>query len=455
MGDSVHDDDDPRLMLNASKAPTPLKCWPKADSVWNDINMQNDGEEVNNGVADFMLAAATLPLVQPDVDDTEVSPRKLFEDPNLMLNASKAPSPQSDWSKEDSLWDWGFEQSPTKWSLHQDFNHTMWEIETNHESNFDFRESFEIAEVHKTLETSSSRRRTQYCLVSPHSIAHLETQRLILITEPDQNRVGCYHDQELEFVTWLDYPKGLHHIRQQYDYPTSILSLSNSCIVLLGRDRLHIFDESGKPIQFIGGQYCGLTEGPSGEVLTLSKNSSGQPVIVKFEKLEPSLIYKPTGQMLITAVQEFENWRVLSQVRCLLYHNGKIYITDEGLHKLCIIELCTMKQVVRGFFGSNSGQFKRPTGLLADDKGNILVSDSGNNRLLLFEEEGKYVKVVKHKNVLSLASPQGLCRKGKRVLAVFSVRDEDGVTGAVIEFKVSGDSGLNTNTSNKGSESEK
>jgi len=446
--DSFHDD--PHLMLNASKAPTPLKCWPKADPIWNDIIMLDDEKEVNNGVVDFILAAATLPLVHPNYEVTEFSPDRFYEDPYLMLNASKAPSPKSDWSKEDSLWDWGFDQSPTKFSLHQDFNHTMWDTEANHESNFDFRESFEIAAVHETLEISSSRRRTQFCLVSPHSIVHLETQGLFLVTEPDQNRVGCYLEKELKFYSWLGYPKGLHHIRQQYEYPTSILSFSNACIVLLERDRLHIFDRSGKPIHSIGGKFCGLTEGPGGEILTLSQDSSGQPVIVKFEKLEPSLVYKPTGQMLITAVQEFENWEVLSQLKSLLYNKGKIYITDVGLHKLFIIDLNTKEQAVRGYLGSESGQFKRPTGLLADDMGNILVSDSGNDRLLIFTEEGKYLKAVQHKDVVGLYSPQGLCRKGKSFLAAFSVKDGDGVTGAVIEFKASGDSGIST--SNEGSE---
>ena len=313
-------------------------------------------------------------------------------------------------------------------------------------SEFDFKESFEIAEVHESHEvTSSSRRRTQYCLVSPHSIAY--HQNLILVTEPDMHRVGCFLDNGFRFYCWLSYPKQFAKTRQQYNSPTSILAMTNTCLVLLERDRLHIFASTGVPIQCIGGEYSGLSEGPQGEIFTLGKNSSGQPVVVKFEKKASS--YKATGQIVITIVQEFDNWEKLSKTSCLLYNKGKMYITDEGLHKLYIINLHTMEQVARGYLGSNPGQFKKPTGMLADDLGNILVSDSDNNRFLVFTEEGKFLKVVQQKDVAKLASPQGMIRNNNEVLAVFR-GDKEGIKGAVVKFKVSGDTGVSI--SNKESE---
>jgi len=253
--------EDPHLMLNASKAPTPQKSWPKADSVWDNIDMKNDEDDIIDDYREFNVAAVTLPIVHKDKDNESDKSclDSFYEDPHLMLNASKAPSPQSDWSKEDSLWDWGFEQSPTKGSSQQDFDHTMWDIESEgkHHSKFDFKESLEIAEVHEShAVASSSSRGTQYCLVSPHSIAY--HQNVILVSEPDMNRVGCYLYQGFRFYCWLSYPKQFTKTRQQYNYPTSILAMSNTCLVLLEKDRLHIFDSSGVPMQSIGGEYCGL-----------------------------------------------------------------------------------------------------------------------------------------------------------------------------------------------------
>jgi len=163
--------------------------------------------------------------------------------------------------------------------------------------------------------------------------------------------------------------------------------------------------------------------------------------VVKFEKLASS--YKASGQMVITTVQEFKSWEVLSKTSCLLYNKGKIYITDEGLHKLYIIDLKTNEQVARGYLGSESGQFKKPTGLLADDLGNIMVSDSDNNRFLVFTEDGKFLKVVQQKDDARLASPQGMIRKKEEVLAVFR-GNKEGIKGTVVKFKVSGNTGIST-----------
>jgi len=431
-------------MLNASKVPTPQKSWPKADSVWDSVAMEHDGQDTIDDNRECNIAAVTLPIARED-QDSELNKsclRGFYEDPHLMLNASKAPSPQSDWSKEDSLWDWGFEQSPNKGSSQQDFNHTMWDIERKAmlHNEFDIKESFEIDEVYEThAVTSSSSRGTQYCLVSPHSIAY--HQGVILVTEPDMNRVGCYLEQGFRFYCWLGYPKQLSKTRQQYNYPTSILAMSNTCLVLLEKDHLHIFASSGVPIQCIGGEYSGLSEGPKEEIFTLGKNSVGQSVVVKFEKL--GSCYKATGQMVITTMQDFENWEVLSQTSCLLYNKGKMYITDEGLHKLYIIDLQTKDQVARGYLGSKPGQFKKPTGLLADDFGNILVSDSDNNRFIVFTEEGKFLRVAQQMDETRLASPHGIIRKNKDVFAVFR-GGKEGIKGATVKFKVSGDRGVSS-----------
>ena len=437
-GDSL--DEDPHLMLNASKAPTPQRAWSKEDSIWDVIDMK-DSEDNYDEYEACSDAAATLPLLPRDkISHESESSEGFYEDPHLMLNASKAPSPQSAWSKEDSLWDWGLEQSPNQTTPRQDFNQTIWETETNSVNKFDFREPLEVVDVYESQPSVISRRGTTFCLISPHSIAHLPHQNLFLVTEPDQNRIGCYKE-DLKFYCWLNYPKQFARTRQNYEYPTSMLTLTNECLVLLEKTRLHIFDSHGASLQCFSGEYNGLSEGPNGEIYTLGKNSSGQAVIKKFEKSEAS--YKVTGQVVITAIQEFDNWEVLSQARFLLYSKEKIFITDEGLHKLYVVDIVTGKQTVSGYLGCKSGQFKRPTGLLADEEGNVLVGDSDNNRLLVYTEEGKFLKVVQQQADWRYSAPHGMVRQGMYVLAVFR-GEEMGGKGTVVKYKVAGDSGPNT-----------
>ena len=83
--------------------------------------------------------------------------------------------------------------------------------------------------------------------------------------------------------------------------------------------------------------------------------------------------------ILIRAVREFDNWQKLSSLAYLCYNQGKVFMTDMGLHKILIVDLTTGKQTVKGYLGDEPGQFKKPTGIVVDDVGNLLVGDSGNN----------------------------------------------------------------------------
>ena len=308
------------------------------------------------------------------------------------------------------------------------------------DSKFDFREPLEVVCVYESQPIVIIRRETTCCFISPHSIAFQPRQHKYLVTEPDRNRVGCYQ-ADFKFVCWLKYPKQYAGIRQNYEYPTSILTLTNECLALLEIDRLHIFDPDGIFLQSFGGEFNGLSEGQTGEIYTLGNNSLGQPVIMIFEK--DGDFYKGTGQIVITAIQNFDNWEVLSQARFILYSKQKIYITDEGLHKLYVIDLVTRMQIVSGYLGSKSGQFKRPTGLMADELGNVLVGDSDNNRQLLFNEEGKFLKVLQQQVDCRYPSPHGLMRKDMSALIVYrgEGRKDNGI---VVKYKMLGDSGLNT-----------
>ena len=47
--------------------------------------------------------------------------------------------------------------------------------------------------------------------------------------------------------------------------------------------------------------------------------------------------------------------------------------------------------MVIGSTGTGDGEFDRPTGVAVDDHGDIYVSDWGNNRVQMFNQEGHYI----------------------------------------------------------------
>eukprot|EP00092_Neocalanus_flemingeri_P016904 GFUD01018283.1.p1 GENE.GFUD01018283.1~~GFUD01018283.1.p1 ORF type:complete len:1018 (+),score=268.26 GFUD01018283.1:39-3092(+) len=444
-------EEDPHLMLNASKAPSPQSFWSKEDSIWDKCDEDEEDEEYLDH-PHFMLNASKAPSPQSvwcKEDSIWNYCDEESDDPHLMLNASKAPPVGAGLQSVDPSWDCNasllpdscFEKSLLNSPPLQDNNQTVWES-TIPVSKFDFlREPLEVANVYESHPiAASSTRSTRNCLISPHSITYLPKFHIFLVTEPDQDRVGIYEAETFKFLTWMEYPIQFAKTRLSYDYPTSILSLSNGFLVLLEKTRLHIFDADVKLIQSIGGVFHGLTEGPNGEIFTIGTNKLGRPVVKKLDRTLAS--YRWGGRILLTVVLEFENWKTLSQARFLLYSDQKIFITDEGLHKLYVVDLSTWKQVVSGYMGSKPGQFKCPTGLVADDLGNLLVGDSDNNRLVVYTGEGKFGKVVDHGD-WRFSSPHDLARQGRSVLAVFKGIKE-GEMGTVVRYKIAGDSGVST-----------
>ena len=68
--------------------------------------------------------------------------------------------------------------------------------------------------------------------------------------------------------------------------------------------------------------------------------------------------------------------------------NEHVFITDIGLHALLKFDRNSYELVIRtGTQGSEDGQFSSPSGLCIDYSGDILVADSGNNRVSVFSND--------------------------------------------------------------------
>jgi len=126
---------------------------------------------------------------------------------------------------------------------------------------------------------------------------------------------------------------------------------------------------------------------------------------------------------------------MLSKARFLTYTQGMIFITDLGLHKLYTLNLSSGEQSASGYMGSKLGQFKRPTGLEADDGGNLIVGDSENNRLVVVNRAGQVVKVVPHSEGL-YCFPHDLVRVKNSLLAVFMASKEGEQQGVIVRYRV-------------------
>jgi sugar lactone lactonase YvrE len=74
--------------------------------------------------------------------------------------------------------------------------------------------------------------------------------------------------------------------------------------------------------------------------------------------------------------------------------NGDIYVSD-GYVNARVVHFSSAGQFVRiigGVKGSQAGQLQLPHGVALDSRGRILINDSDNQRVSIFDKDGKYVE---------------------------------------------------------------
>ena len=62
------------------------------------------------------------------------------------------------------------------------------------------------------------------------------------------------------------------------------------------------------------------------------------------------------------------------------------------LCRIVVVDLASGLQTTAGYLGKLPGQFKRPSGLVADAEGNLLIVDQANHRLAVYDQAGTFVR---------------------------------------------------------------
>jgi len=76
-----------------------------------------------------------------------------------------------------------------------------------------------------------------------------------------------------------------------------------------------------------------------------------------------------------------------------------IYIADSGNHRVLAFDFQGKFQKIIGSKGQGPSEFSRPTGLHIFKDGGLAVADVGNRRIQIFDRHGEFVKSINTKNV--------------------------------------------------------
>ena len=193
--------------------------------------------------------------------------------------------------------------------------------------------------------------------------------------------------------------KELQNGREGFNKPSDMVALRNGTFAIRSNSYVVTMDSQGKKINTIwegkGGMKCfGLAQDDAGNLACLHETRNQT-----FLKLFDPGNGKEKQNIDITDIIQ-DRSRTLC--RFLTYKKGRFYVTDLGMDKIYVVDEKTGEARAFGQSGNGPGQFSDPAGLVVDSQGNMMVADSKNHRLCLFNKERKYIRDVQVCNVSSI-----------------------------------------------------
>jgi len=175
-----------------------------------------------------------------------------------------------------------------------------------------------------------------------------------------------------------------------FERPSDMVTLQSGQFVVRDNTRVQVFSPTGTHMRTLwqdkGQDKCyGLAQDKEGRLVTIMETRRQKKTDLLFFDLETGKLARKIEMEDIIAD------RSRSKCRFLTYQLGKLYITDLGLDCVYILDPATISVKVFGSTGSGLGQLSDPAGLVVDTVGNMIVADSKNHRLCLYDTEGKFI----------------------------------------------------------------
>jgi DNA-binding beta-propeller fold protein YncE len=155
--------------------------------------------------------------------------------------------------------------------------------------------------------------------------------------------------------------------------------------------RVQVFDASGTAIFKFGKEGTGKGEFmfPYG----IAGDKKGNVYVADLYNGNIS-IFDKKGKFINYFIESNEKEKMIESPAALRIFEEKLYVTDIQKNKLFIFDLKGKKLLEIGAPGTENGQFRAPNAVAVDNDDNIFVSDSGNQRVQVFDKEGKYLKAI-------------------------------------------------------------
>jgi len=175
-----------------------------------------------------------------------------------------------------------------------------------------------------------------------------------------------------------------------FEHPSDMVTLHTGQFVVRDNTRVQVFSPMGTHVRTLwqdkGQDKCyGLAQDKEGRLVTIMETRRQKKTDLLFFDLETGKLARKIE------MEDIIPDKSRSKCRFLTCQLGKLFITDLGLDCVYILDPATISVKVFGCTGSGLGQLSDPAGLVVDTVGNMIVADSKNHRLCLYDMEGKFI----------------------------------------------------------------
>ena len=152
--------------------------------------------------------------------------------------------------------------------------------------------------------------------------------------------------------------------------------------------RIAVFDYDGKPLYTFGKD--GTGQGEFKFPYGITADSSGQIYVADLYNGKIS-IFDQTGKFIKYFAQDEKN--IFDGPAGLYFFDNQIFVTDVQQHKVMVFNLAGKKILEFGKKGNGNGDLSSPNAVTATNEF-IYVSDTGNNRVVKFDRNGKFLATI-------------------------------------------------------------
>jgi len=222
----------------------------------------------------------------------------------------------------------------------------------------------------------------------PIGICLLPNGKFVVSSKRAGSAVKMYNQDDGKFL------KELTCNRSDFDQPSDMATLKNGDFAIRDESKVMIFNSSGNFLRTVW-ESKGVLRSYG---LAVDKNN--QLVCMIEGRLSAYLQFcDPEDPKKRLQSIDLENVIGLnkrrSSCRFLTYKNDKFYVTDLGRDKVYVVNAENGDVKEFGESGDGHGQFNDPAGVVVDDQGNMIVADSKNHRLCVFNSKRKFLGELK------------------------------------------------------------